>query len=180
MERIDEAILVGLADWRSPLLTRVMMDVGSFGSPTVTFLIAAFAFAILWGTRNQAGALRIVAATGGAEIWIEILKRIIGRPRPELVPYLVQFTGLSFPSGHAMAATATYATIAAVVSLYLRDRKERIAIWSICTLVIVTVSISRVYLGVHYPTDVAGGVLFGLGWFYFLGFAQRHQGSNAC
>ena len=164
MLSLDEAILIEVAKWRSPTLTRVMMDVGSFGSPVVIFLIAAFAFTVLWTTNNRIGAVR-VAAAWTAEIWLEILKRVIARPRPAVVPYLVSFSGFSFPSGHAMTAAALYATIAAVISsTYVQDRNARVAIWLICIVIIATVAASRVYLGVHYPTDVVGGLIFGIAW----------------
>jgi undecaprenyl-diphosphatase len=178
MDRIDEAILLSLAEWRRPWLNRAMMDLSSLGSPSIVILISVTAFCVLYLTRNRWGATKIVAAAGGAEIWLEILKRIIERPRPAVVPYLVEFSSFSFPSGHALSATATYAAIAAVACMYVQERRARIAIWWICSLVIAMVAVSRVYLGVHYPTDVAGGVLMGLAWFYVIGYVWRLFGVN--
>ena len=115
----------------------------------------------------------MVIAAAGAEMWLEILKRIFGRPRPTLVPYLVEFTGLSFPSGHALAATATYLTLAVVTSGHMQGYRSRVAVRFICCAVVTMVSISRIYLGIHYPSDVVGGVLFGILWFYVTGIMLR-------
>jgi undecaprenyl-diphosphatase len=173
MHSADEAILLALAKLRSPLLNRAMSDVSSLGSPTVIILISVAAFSLLWIVRDHRGAARVVIAAAGAEMWLEILKRIFGRPRPTLVPYLVEFTGLSFPSGHAFAATATYLTLAVVTSRHMQGYRSRVAIRFICCAVVTMVSISRIYLGIHYPSDVVGGVLFGILWFYVTGIMLR-------
>jgi undecaprenyl-diphosphatase len=171
MKRFDEAILLSVAEWRSPLLNRVMMDVSSLGSPTILILITVTAFTLFWINDNRWAAAKVVAASAGAEVWIEIIKRVVGRPRPSIVPYLVDFTGFSFPGGHALAATATYGTLAAIACSDMQQRGARIAIRSICWVVIGMVAASRVYLGVHYPTDVVGGVVIGLAWVYLLDYA---------
>jgi undecaprenyl-diphosphatase len=173
MHRLDEAVLLSLAEWRRPWLNRAMMDLSSLGSVTIIILISVAVFSVLWITRNRWGATKVAAAAGGAEIWLEIIKRIIERPRPTVVSHLVEVSGFSFPSGHALAVTATYATIAALACAYVRDRRARTAIWLICTVVIAMVALSRIYLGVHYPSDVAGGAAMGLAWFYLIGYAWR-------
>jgi membrane-associated phospholipid phosphatase len=167
MDQLNNAILVGMAEWRSLWLNRALIDITSLGSMTIAFLISAAAFAVLWTIpRNRGGAATIVTATVGAEIWVEILKRIFREARPTTVAYLVEFTGFSFPSGHAMVATATYGALAAVTCGYIHRPSGRIAVQSIRWTLVALVAISRVYLGVHYPTDVAGGVLFGMAWLY--------------
>jgi len=166
MDRFDEAILTGLEKWHSPPLNRFVLDVSSFGSSTVIAVISMFAFIVLWNIRNRPGAIRLAIAAGGAEIWLEIIKRVVRRPRPTIVPHLADVSGFSFPSGHALIATATYATIAAIVCTMLRARGGRLAICLLCAAVIALVGISRVYLGVHYPSDVAAGMLLGFLWFH--------------
>jgi membrane-associated phospholipid phosphatase len=128
MQWLDEAILHALAKSRSPWLNRAMADITSLGSPTVIILISVAAFSLLWIAQNRRGAARVVTAAAGAEIWLEIIKRVFERPRPTLVPYMVEFTGFSFPSGHALVATAVYGTLAAVACSYLQQRRARIAI----------------------------------------------------
>jgi undecaprenyl-diphosphatase len=163
---MDDAVLLGLAKLRSPWLNRFMVDITSLGSMTIVFLISIAAFALLWIVQDRRGAVRIAVAAGGSEISIEVLKRIFGRPRPAVVPYLAQFTGWSFPSGHALMATAMYATLAVVICAHMRDRRGRMVIRLMCVAIVILVSISRMYLGVHYPSDVAAGILLGLLWFY--------------
>jgi undecaprenyl-diphosphatase len=170
---MDEAVLLGLAKLRSPWLNRSMADITSLGSMTIVFLISIAAFTLLWIVQDRRGAARIAVAAAGSEIWIEVLKLIFGRPRPTLVPYLTQFTGWSFPSGHALMTTATYATLAAVMCAHLRDQRGRMVIWLMCGTIVGLVSISRMYLGVHYPSDVAGGIVLGLLWFYLTPFLTR-------
>jgi undecaprenyl-diphosphatase len=153
-----------------------MADITSLGSPTVIILISVAAFSLLWIAQNRRGAARVVTAVAGAEIWLEIIKRVFERPRPTLVPYMVEFTGFSFPSGHALVATAVYGTLAAVACSYLQQRRARIAIRLICWTIVAIVSVSRIYLGIHYPTDVTGGVLLGMAWLYLTAYAWRpHQ-----
>src|SRR5262249_24723512 len=149
-----------------PWLNRAMSDISSLGSSTVIAIISITAFSLLWIARDHRAAARVVIAAAGAEIWLEVLKRIFGRPRPTLVPYLVDFSGLSFPSGHALVATATYLTLAAVLCAHMQERRGRLVIRSICAASVTLVAISRMYLGVHYPSDVAAGVLLGMLWFY--------------
>ena len=173
MHSIDEAILLSLARFRSPLLNKIMIDLTSLGSTTIAVLVALTAFGLLWSMRNRRAAARILTVTVGAEVWIEIAKRMFGRPRPSVVPYLVEFTGWSFPSGHTLMATATYLTLAAVVCRYTSRETSRLVVWTTCWTIVGLVALSRVYLGVHYPSDVAGGVLFGLLWFYLAGFMYR-------
>jgi undecaprenyl-diphosphatase len=173
MHRLDEAILLALAQWRRPWLNRMMMDVSALGSPTIIALITVAAFTVLWIRRDRGSATRIAAAAGGAEIWLEIIKRVIQRPRPMIVSWLTEFSGFSFPSGHTLVATATYCTLASIARTYARTRAERIAIRSICCSIVAMVAISRVYLGVHYPSDIAGGILLGIGWFYFIRYLWR-------
>jgi undecaprenyl-diphosphatase len=177
MHSIDESILLGLAKLRSPLLNRAMSDISSLGSSTVIALISVTAFSLLWIARDHRGAVRVVTAAAGAEIWLEILKLIFGRPRPTLVPYLVEFTGWSFPSGHALVATATYVTLAAVLSSHMKERRGRTVIRSMCATIVALVAISRIYLGIHYPSDVAGGVLLGMLWFYVTAIILRQWGA---
>ena len=175
MHGVDEAILRNIADMRTAVLNKFMLDVSSLGSTTVAIIVMGSAFVVLWMARNHLAAVRILTATGGAIVWTEIAKRLFGRPRPAIVPYLTDFTGFSFPSGHTLTATATYATLAAIACCYLAERSRRSAVWLICWIVVTAVAVSRVYLGVHYPTDVAGGVLFGIVWFYLVAFAFRRS-----
>jgi undecaprenyl-diphosphatase len=174
VRRLDEAILLALANCRTPLLNRIVIDITSLGSFTVISLISAAAFTMLWlVAEDRRGAATIVTAAAGAEVLVEAIKRLLQYPRPAIVPYLVEFTGFSYPSGHALVATATYSALAMVICGYLERRRDRIAVRAICWIVIAKVAVSRVYLGVHYPTDVLGGVLLGIAWVHFTSYLWR-------
>lgn len=174
MDRLDEAILRAFADWRSPWLNRAVADLSSLGSATVIILVSVTAFILLWIiAHDRVGAAKIATAAAGAEIWVEVVKRVLQHPRPAIVPHLVQFTGFSYPSGHALVATATYGTLAAVACAYVGQRRGRVVIRLVCWTVAGLVAISRVYLGVHYPSDVLGGVLLGTAWFYVTAYLWR-------
>ena len=148
MERIDEAILHAVAGIRTFWLSRAMTDITSLGSMTLISLITATAFALLWVIANDRnGAARIVTAAAGAE-------------------FLVEITGFSLPSGHAMVSAATYGTLSAIACGYVQKQKARRTIQIVCWTVAVLIAISRVYLGVHYPSDVVAGFLVGIAWSY--------------
>ena len=167
MERVDEAILHAVAGIRTFWLSRAMTDITSLGSMTLISLITATAFALLWVIANDRnGAARIVTAAAGAEFLVEIFKRIVARPRPEILPHLVEITGFSLPSGHAMVSAATYGTLSAIACGYVQKQKARRTIQIVCWTVAVLIAISRVYLGVHYPSDVVAGFLVGIAWSY--------------
>jgi undecaprenyl-diphosphatase len=172
---LDRAILVAIGKWRSPVLNRAATDVTSLGSPTVAIMFAVVSFTVLWVLRDRIGAARVITATVGAQIWVQIIKRILERPRPTILPYLVEFSGFSFPSGHTLVATAAYGTLAAVLCRHVRGSGARIAISIPFWTVVILVALSRVYLGVHYPSDTAGGVLMGLGWFYLAKYLWRDR-----
>jgi len=145
-----------------------MIDITALGSTMLISLVSLVAFIFLWMVRDRRGAAQIALAAGGGGICVEILKRVVQRPRQTTIPPLVHFHGFSFPSGHALTTTATYAMLGAIACSYVQDRRIRRVIRLICAAVIALVAISRIYLGAHYPSDVAGGILIGLAWFLLI------------
>ncbi len=113
--------------------------------------------------KHHAMILLLVATVGGALLnWG--LKDIFARPRPEIVPPLVYEVSHSFPSGHSMIAATVYLTLAVIVARMVSPLKLRVYLLLLATLVMVLVGLSRVILGVHYPTDVLGGWTAGAAW----------------
>jgi len=164
MNGFDEFIMRMVNDWRTPILDRVMTDITSLGS--VTLLIIQTSIAVLLFkhvSRNSRAAAQVTVAFTGAQILVEILKRLLRRERPHLLVPLVQATGYSYPSGHTMSSTAFYLTLALIVSSGLKGG-VRLAVRLAFGLLILLVGISRIYLGVHYPTDVLSGIVLGTVW----------------
>lgn len=167
----DEMILLGLrqsSDLATPIgpvwLTKMMTDLTALGGTTVLSLITVLVVLFL-GLRGSAhtAAYVTVSILGG---WLlsTVLKIGVARPRPELVPHLVVVGDFSFPSGHAMLSAVTYLTLGALLSRM--EQRQSLKLFHLVTAFLLTVIVgcSRVYLGVHYPTDVVGGWTAGAAW----------------
>ena len=109
----------------------------------------------------------LAAALGGAVALYDIVKPLVGRPRPPSSIWIGHYAGPAFPSGHATAAVALYAALALVLSMGA-SYGRRALVWSGATLVALVVGASRVYLGAHWLTDVLGGYALGAAWVAFL------------
>ncbi|HEY5027412.1 MAG TPA: phosphatase PAP2 family protein, partial [Candidatus Angelobacter sp.] len=136
----------------------------ALGSVTLVVLISTIALCVLLLLRDRMGALQLVAASVGAGILTTTIKDYIDRARPEVVTQLIQVASLSYPSGHSLAAASLYLTVAILVCRHLQRAGHQIAILAVTVGVILLVGISRIYLGVHYPSDVASGISLGAAW----------------
>ena len=106
----------------------------------------------------------MAVALAGSAMWVQLLKNVIQRARPDEFPPLVNASGFSYPSGHALTAAAGYLTLAIVCRRSIQNPAWRIAVVVTAVVLVVLVGLSRIYLGVHYPSDVVSGVLFGGAW----------------
>ncbi|RUW27865.1 phosphatase PAP2 family protein [Mesorhizobium sp. M4B.F.Ca.ET.215.01.1.1] len=145
-------------------LQGAMRDITSLGSTSVLVLITAAVIVYLLLIRRPGSALLIFVAVAGGQVLSSLLKAGIDRPRPELVSHLVDETSLSFPSGHAMLSAVTYLTLGSLAARFLPDRTTKIFVLCLAVLITVLVGTSRVYLGVHWPSDVLGGWCAGFAW----------------
>ncbi len=160
---VDRTILIGFAKARTPWLTVVAVDLTALGSVTLV-LISTIVLCVLLLLKDRMGALQLVAASVGAGILTTTIKDYIDRARPEVVTQLVELSGLSYPSGHSLAAASLYLTVAILVCRHLQRTGHQIAILAMTVTIILLVGISRIYLGVHYPSDVASGISRGAAW----------------
>ena len=161
---IDRAVLLWMARFRTPSLTGAMVDLTALGSPTLVTVFTVVTFFILLVLHHRRSSLQLAIASLGTWLLTYVTKDIVERRRPTEVEHLVQVSGFSYPSGHSLAAAALYLTIAIVASGHLRSRAEKATIIVGAFVLIGMVGISRVYLGVHYPSDVASGVSLGTAW----------------
>jgi undecaprenyl-diphosphatase len=171
IQEFDDKVLVSLRHAgdedlpRGPAwLSETMRDITSLGGGPVITLVALSVAGYL-GLRKKYGALvLLVVATVGGVFLDTSLKDLIGRGRPSIVPHLMTVNSLSFPSGHSMMSTVVYLTLAALLSPQLPNRRARIYVVAVAFFLTCIIGISRVYLGVHYPSDVLGGWSVGLAW----------------
>jgi undecaprenyl-diphosphatase len=141
-----------------------MRDITSLGGGTVIVFITLFVAGFLILQKNYSALWLILAATiGGALVGLG-LKELMGRERPPLVFHLVYVDTLSFPSGHSMMSAVVYLTQAALLARIQQKKSLRIYMISIALSLTFLIGISRVYLGVHYPTDVLAGWSLGIAW----------------
>lgn len=155
----DRAALAAMAGLRSPLLSRAFTVVTHLGS---TVAVGAMVLLLSgWLVRRRAiWPLGPALGTAAAALISEGLKLVVHRPRPEVVEALVAVVSYSYPSGHALVTLVFYVLAAQSVVVQV-DGRWRTPIWASALLFILLVGASRVYLGVHYPSDVLAG--YGLG-----------------
>lgn len=126
----------------------------------LTLVVTGF---LLMSNRRATAVFMVIAVTGGYLV-SQVLKAIISRPRPEIVPHLSHVHTFSFPSGHAMISAVVYLTLGAITATVVGRRRLKWYVLSVALLLTLIVGVSRVYLGVHYPTDVLAGWIAGLAW----------------
>ncbi|MET0315173.1 MAG: phosphatase PAP2 family protein [Hansschlegelia sp.] len=184
----DEAILLAFRDPANralPLgpgwLEGSMIDITSLGSVTVLTLISSLVIAYLLVTARFANAALVMASVVGGAVLTRLMKFSFARPRPELVDHLVPVSSLSFPSGHAMASAVTYLTLGVLLARTERRFRVRAFIFAVAVALTLVIGMSRVYLGVHYPTDVLAGWSLGAAWALLCWTAARlfKPGDNA-
>jgi undecaprenyl-diphosphatase len=167
-QRMDEAILLWMNGHASPQLTEVALEVTSLGSTAMVWMTLCIASAFLWTARHHYSVVLLWVAMAGGTVINLTLKGIFARPRPHLFPWRTEMVGhSSFPSGHALTAVVLYATLAYLLARLGSTRALRRITLAVALLVIVLIGLSRLYLGVHYPSDVLAGFIVGLGWATF-------------
>lgn len=170
-QRFDERMLAALRKADNPAvpigpwwLQSAALDITALGSAAVLSLavLGVVGFLLLQGAWRSA--LFVLAASSGGWVLNALLKQAFGRARPDVVPHLREVITLSFPSGHAMTSAAVYLTLGALLMRFVRRPVAKFYCMSAAMLLTMLVGASRVYLGVHYPTDVLAGWLLGLCW----------------
>ena len=173
----DRAIIVGLrvpGHLATPIgpawLAKAMVDITALGGGTVLTIVVLATIGLLLMQRAWVTAALVLAATWSGSLAVQLLKVHVDRARPLLVPHLVDAGGMSFPSGHSANSAIVYLTMVGLVSQIVRGRAVRNYLVVLTVLLVGAIGCSRVYLGVHWPSDVLAGWSFGtlwaLGWWW--------------
>lgn len=184
--RVDDEILLALRDpddrargIGGPFVEGAARDITGLGSGTVVALVACAAIGWFLVTRRLGDAVFVLVAVLGGWFLSDRLKDVFERERPTIVPHLVDASSWSFPSGHTMISAVLYPTIAALLGRLVLHQAARMYLMALGIGVTVLVGLTRIYLGVHYPSDVLGGLASGSAWALVCGTVahelQRHH-----
>jgi undecaprenyl-diphosphatase len=161
-DAFDRAVVTWVAARRTPSLTAIAADLTALGSRTLLTISTAIVFALLWTSGRRLAALDTALACTAAGVITRVLKIVLGRPRPTVAEQLVSVAGYSFPSGHSSGITALLTATALHTIEVATTRAQRVVLGIFYAVLILGVGWSRIYLGVHYPTDVVAGICVGV------------------
>lgn len=182
-QTFDDTVMRWIGDHQSRIVESIMLEITVLGTGTVVGMIVLIAGTFLWLNSRKHSAVLLVAATVGGLILDSLLKLGFARPRPRIFEWGTQAVSSSFPSGHAMSSVIVYGTVAYLAARLQRQPASRVVTFVLAALIIAAISVSRVYLGVHYPSDILAGLLIGLAWAGFcmalLEAAQLYARRNA-
>jgi undecaprenyl-diphosphatase len=172
-ERLDSAVLLWIAGMRSPLPTAFFRSITALGSWPVLGLLSAGVVIACWLGGRRRPALALVVAMVGVPLLSRGLKTIYARARPDVIAHLEDVSSPSFPSGHTLGSVVFCTTIALLVFEHIARPSLRLFVVGFSLCVGGLVAASRVYLGVHYPSDVMGGALVGITWSLCVAAVER-------
>ena len=185
-QSLDERILLSLRERENlsdpigpPTLHESMRDFTALGGVAVLLLVTLAAAGFLWISGKSHALLLLLISTGGGWLLMAGLKQWFDRPRPSVVPHLMLAKSSSFPSGHATLSAVVYLTLGALLARMAETTARKLYILAVALILTAIVGVSRVFLGVHYPTDVLAGWSFGLSWAMLCWICARllqHQG----
>lgn len=177
-EAVDRAILVWLraavhGSRHETLIDRTMLDITALGGGTTLTLVIVIAAGLLISLRRYVTAAVLVVQVIAGTSLVAAAKLFFDRTRPDVVPHLASFTNASFPSGHAANSAIVYLSIAVLLATAAPTRPARGYIIAAAALLTMVIGFSRLYLGVHWPSDVIAGWAIGAGWALAVGLLAR-------
>ncbi|PJN89501.1 phosphatase PAP2 family protein [Bacillus sp. mrc49] len=172
----DGEVISFIQGWESPVLTGIMKVFTYIGSTGSMIVLSLFILIFLYkGLKHRVELVLFIAVMAGSPILNAMVKLCFQRTRPDL-HRLIEIGGYSFPSGHAMNAMSLYGILTFLLWRHIKVKWGRILLIVMSTSMILTIGISRIYLGVHYPSDIIAGYLAGGFWIATsIWFFQRYQ-----
>ena len=168
---LDSRLLMALRDPQNPAnplgpswLEESARDITGLGGYAILTIMTLAALIYLLMSGKRGAALLVFGAIVGGMLLSTALKFGFERPRPDLVPHATRVYTASFPSGHAMLSAVTYLTLGALLTRVQKARRVRAFIMGLAVAITLLVGLSRVYLGVHWPSDVLAGWSVGAAW----------------
>lgn len=176
----DEFFTKHIRENTSSALNNFMRLSTHIGSKEFIFSITIVSAIILFWRKKIILGILFVGTIGICAIFLKYIKVIIARTRPDSSGWLIDVNSFSYPSGHLLLTSVFYGLIALFLINFFSKMRIKILSGVFALLLIVFVAYTRIYLGVHYPSDVLGGTLFGLAWVFFasglyLNFIQKNS-----
>ena len=148
----------------STAIEEAIRDLTSLGGTLVTTLLAIFVVVFLYLYQKPGYAIFLAVTLLSGVAYVFLIKLGFDRPRPEVVPHFMRSLSPSFPSGHSAMSAMVYLLVADVLARGFPGKSLKVFTFSVAILITISVGISRVYLGVHWPSDVLGGWVIGVTW----------------
>ncbi len=179
----DDAVMQWVGAQQNATMQNIMLEITALGTGTVVGMIVFIAGMFLWLNKHKHSAILLLVATFGGLVLNGLLKIGFDRPRPQIFPWATYAVSSSFPSGHAMNSIIVYGTVAYLAARLQQRPASRLLTLGLAAVIILLICVSRIYLGVHYPSDIAAGLIIGLAWSGFcmsaLEAAQLYARRNA-
>ena len=160
----DSALLYWIHGYANPSLDGVMLTVTQLADASVVVFIVAVTLGILWWYNHRSEAKIFAIACLGAFILNTGMKLVFAKPRPQIIPSLIPETSFSFPSGHALGGFVMYGFLAYLLSAHFPKFSK--LIYTLAVFAIAAIGLSRIYIGVHWPTDIIAG--YGVGYIWLM------------
>lgn len=168
--------------FQQPVATKLMLFMTMIGSDSCIIFLLALLTVVFWKYKKIEIALVLILSAGGGEIIVATIKHLVARARPSVSGFLVSASGYSFPSGHSFVAVSFYGLLIYFVFSSAKNKFIKFFILVLGLILIASVGFSRLYLGVHWLTDVLGSYALGISWLAiglsFWEYFKKHKPSN--
>ena len=178
--RFDQTVRAFIHSFAAPFLTSLMRAASFVGSTLFLILLGIVIVATLYVKKHRHGAILFAVTTVSAGVLNSLLKLAFHRARPEPFFNTILPASYSFPSGHSLGSFCFYLALAAILTNRIEKFWLKITIWTVALSLVLLIGISRIYLGVHYPSDVLAGFVVGFIWVVTIAVGDKliHAGKN--